>query len=135
MKTRTFPGRFDSLVLIADFVRGEAEPAGFSDKELFELETAVDEAVSNIIEHSYGGENIGEVICTCNLIPSGMQVILEDFGEPFDPSCIPVPNLTAVLKDRKNHGLGYYLMCQLMDEVNFDFNENHNRLTLTKRKE
>ena len=135
MITRIFPGRLESLSLIAEYVRGEGETAGLSDKALFELETAVDEAVSNIIEHSYGGEDIGEVICTCDQLTSGIQVILEDFGQPFDPACIPVPNLSAALKDRKNNGLGYYLMCQLMDEVKFDFYENHNRLTLTKLKE
>ena len=79
MITRIFPGRFESLSLIAEYVRGEGETAGLSDKALFELETAVDEAVSNIIEHSYGGEDIGEVICTCDQLTSGIQVILEDF--------------------------------------------------------
>lgn len=135
MTSRTFPGRFESLAQIAEYVRLEAKAAGLSYKETFELETAVDEAVSNIIEHAYGGEGIGEIQCQCNRIEDGLEIILEDSGKPFDPSCVPVPDLNAQLKNRKNHGLGYFLMCQMMDEVHFEFLDNKNKLTLIKRKE
>jgi serine/threonine-protein kinase RsbW len=132
MSSRTFPGRYESLAKVAEFVRIEARVAGLTFKDIFELETAVDEAVSNIIEHAYGGEGIGEIVCTCNQIENGIQVILEDYGQPFDPSCVPLPDLNAELKNRKNNGLGYFLMCQLMDDVRFEFTAKSNRLTLTK---
>jgi serine/threonine-protein kinase RsbW len=132
MSSRTFPGRYESLAKVAEFVRIEARVAGLTFKDIFELETAVDEAVSNIIEHAYGGEGIGEIVCTCNQIENGIQVILEDYGQPFDPSCVPLPDLNVELKNRKNNGLGYFLMCQLMDDVRFEFTAKSNRLTLTK---
>jgi serine/threonine-protein kinase RsbW len=132
MSSRTFPGRYESLAKVAEFVRIEARVAGLTFKDIFELETAVDEAVLNIIEHAYGGEGIGEIVCTCNQIENGIQVILEDYGQPFDPSCVPLPDLNAELKNRKNNGLGYFLMCQLMDDVRFEFTAKSNRLTLTK---
>jgi len=47
---------------------------------------------------------------------------------------VPMPDLAAQLKDRKNHGLGYFLMCQLMDDVQFEFTASTNKLTLTKKK-
>jgi len=134
MSTRIFPGRYESLANIAEFVRFEAKEAGLSFKEAFELETAVDEAVSNIIEHAYGGEGIGEITCTCDQVEDGILVILEDHGQPFDPSCVPVPDLNSQLKNRKNHGLGYFLMCHLMDDVRFEFENNHNKLTLFKKR-
>lgn len=134
MASRTFSGSFESLAHIAEFVRLEAKDAGLSGKEIFELETAVDEAVSNIIEHAYGGEGLGDIDCTCIPLADGIEVILEDNGQPFDPSCVSTPDLTVQLKNRKNHGLGYFLMCQLTDDVKFEFTENQNRLTLTKRK-
>jgi len=133
MSTRIFPGRYESLAEIAEFVRLEAKEAELSFKELFELETAVDEAVSNIIEHAYGGEGIGDIICTATRVEDGIQIILEDHGQPFDPSCVPVPDINAHLKNRKNHGLGYFLMCELMDDVKFEFSNNFNKLTLYKQ--
>ena len=54
MTTRIYAGRYENLSEIAAFVRQEANLAGLSFKDTFEVETAVDEAVSNIIEHAYG---------------------------------------------------------------------------------
>lgn len=134
MSARIFPGRFESLANIADFVRSEAKQAGLSFKEIFELETAVDEAVSNIIEHAYGGEDIGEITCTCTQLDEGILITLEDQGCPFDPTSVPAPNLGFKLKNRKNHGLGYFMMRQLVDDVKFEFSGNQNTLTLLKKK-
>ncbi len=134
MTSRTFPGNFESLAEIAEFVRLQGKEAGLSDKEVFELETAVDEAVSNIIEHAYGGEGLGEIDVICTALVDGIEIILEDYGQPFDPSCVAAPDLSLQLENRKNHGLGYYLMCQLTDVVHFEFSESQNRLTLIKRK-
>jgi len=59
MPTKTFPGVYASLSEIADFVKESSEEIGFNPADLFSLETAVDEAVSNIIEHAYEGEGKG----------------------------------------------------------------------------
>lgn len=135
MTTRIYPGWYTSLADVAEFVRLEANKAGLSYKEIFELETAVDEAVSNIIEHAYGGEGVGDVLVTCLPQEDGIRIVLEDHGSPFDPSCVPVPDTKAPLRDRKAQGLGYFFLCQLMDDVHFEFSEGTNRLTLTKRKQ
>lgn len=134
MTTRIFAGRYESLAEIAEFIRKEAEEAGLSFQEVFEIETAVDEAVSNVIEHAYGGEGKGDITLHCSALADGIKIIVEDTGEPFDPTCVPIPDLKAQLKDRKNHGLGYFLMCKLMDEIFFDFDSTHNVLTMVKRK-
>ncbi len=132
MPTRTFPGVYTSLVEIAKFVRFCVKDSSLSSADLFSLETAVDEAVSNIIEHAYRGEGKGNIRCQIKICTSRVQVILEDQGMPFDPLDVPSPRLHGKLKNRPNHGLGYYMMCQLVDDVNFDFNEKRNRLTLVK---
>lgn len=134
MVTRFFPGRYESLANIAEFVRMESKKAGLSFKDIFEIETAVDEAVSNIIEHAYGGEGIGEITCTCIPSDESITIILEDHGIPFDPSCIPVPDISANLENRLNHGLGYFLMCRLMNSIHFEFHEGLNQLTMVKKK-
>jgi serine/threonine-protein kinase RsbW len=134
MVTRFFPGRYESLAEIAEFVRLESKKAGLTFKDIFEIETAVDEAVSNIIEHAYGGEGIGEITCTCIPSEDSMKIILEDHGMPFDPACIPVPDISAQLEERENHGLGFFLMCRLMDDIHFEFREGLNQLTMVKHK-
>lgn len=134
MPTKTFPGNYASLSEIADFVRDSAEEIGFNPTDLFSLETAVDEAVSNIIEHAYGGEGKGDIVCTVEPLIDAIKIILEDHGQSFDPSCVPIPDVTADLDERMDHGLGVYMMCQLLDDIHFDFLDGTNRLTLLKKK-
>jgi serine/threonine-protein kinase RsbW len=131
---KTFPGRYESLEEIASFIRGEAEKIGLPNTDVFAVETAVDEAVSNIIEHAYEGVENGTIEITCETDPESIKIILIDNGKPFDPQSIPSPDLKAPLNKRKEHGLGLYLMQKWMDEVRFEFCEECNRLVLIKRK-
>ncbi len=136
MTTVKFPGRFDSLVEISEFVTKEARQAGLNETAVFAVQMAVDEACTNIIEHAYGGESQGEIDCTCLAVDEGFKVTLVDRGRPFDPKKVPEPDLTSPLKKRKEGGLGLYFMRKLMDEVQFGFDAQHgNVLTMVKHKE
>ena len=133
--TRSFPGRYDSLALIGEFIRGMAQKAGLGNFAAYTVEMAVDEACSNIIEHAYGGEDRGEILFTCKVNKQGLTIILEDFGKPFDPEIIGDPDVSGSLEDRPTHGLGLYFIRQWMDEVDFEFKEKSgNRLTLFKKR-
>ena len=134
-QTATFPGRFDSLAAIGEFVSQAAEAAGLDDRAVYEVQMAVDEACSNIIEHAYGGEGHGPIECICRVEDEGLTVVLYDQGRRFDPSSVPAPDLSSRLEDRTGGGLGLYFMRQLMDEVRFEFTPDAgNRLTMVKRK-
>ena len=60
---QAFPGRFSSLAKIGRLVRQAAKEAGLNDKSAYDVELAVDEACTNIIEHGYGGEGKGRSWC------------------------------------------------------------------------
>lgn len=132
MKTLTFPGSYSSLVKIGDFVTEAAKSIGFDGFELYKIETAVDEACSNIIEHAYGQENLGDIVVSVNTDLKKITITLTDFGIPFDPQYIKQPNLESDLQDRDDHGLGVYMMRQWMDVVIFDTLKDKNVLTLVK---
>jgi serine/threonine-protein kinase RsbW len=131
----TFPGRFDSLVPISEFVRRAAEAAGLDERAVYAVQLAVDEASTNVIEHAYGGKGRGEIEISCCINSDGLTVTLRDHGLHFDPERVPSPNLDDSLKERNARGLGLYLMRQLMDEVRFDFaSDAGNTLMMVKRK-
>jgi anti-sigma regulatory factor (Ser/Thr protein kinase) len=134
--TIILPGNFESLDKVCRFVDQIARSGGFDEESLYAIETAVDEAFSNIIDHAYGGENIGSIECSCEIKGSDLIVALYDHGKPFDPNLIPPPDLTTNLDDRKERGLGLYFMRLYMDELHFDFSsEGGNLLVMIKRKE
>lgn len=106
-----------------------------------EVELAVDEAFTNIIEHAYEGESPEKIECTCQQTSDRLTIVLKDCGNPFDPTIVPEPNVNAGLEKRKVGGLGVYFMNELMDEVRYSFTsgpggrENCNALTMVKCKE
>jgi len=135
MVKKIFPGNYKSLEAISEFIIEEAENAHFSPSEVYAIQTAVDEACANIIDHAYGGENIGEIKIQVKEIKNGLRIILFDEGEPFEPTEVPMPDISSPLEIRKERGLGIYFIRKLMDKVIFTFSEsNGNKLTLVKYK-
>lgn len=132
--TKSFPGKYDSLVRIGDFVRKIAEDAGFERFAIYSIEMAVDEACSNIIEHAYGGEEKGNIQCTCSVNEENLTITLRDQGKTFDLTKVPSPNLSKNIEDREAHGLGLYFIRQWMDEVTFTSSEGENIFVMVKRK-
>jgi len=128
-----FPGRFSSLDAIRNFYARAAEQAGLDEDSIADIELAVDEAATNIIDHAYGGEGKGEIECSYRVIPEGLEVILHDHGKPFDPEAVAEPDLVSDPCCRKPGGLGMHFMRSLMDSVKFSFNgHGGNLLTMTK---
>ena len=133
--------QFENLDLVRDFVAKAAEDCGLEPAAVYAVQMAVDEAFSNIIEHSYGGECQEKIECTCELTPQALVVFLRDCGKPFDPTRIPEPDRETSLEEREIGGLGLFFMHRLMDEVSFSFaiesgtSKVCNLLKMVKRKE
>ena len=130
-----FTANFEYLDEIRDFVGSIARDGGFSDKDIYNIQLATDEAASNIIEHAYEGVSDGILELSCGMLDDTIKIVLTDHGEPFDPGSIPMPDLKADLTERKIGGLGIFLMRKLMDEVHYEPREDKsNVLTMIKRK-
>ncbi|MBT3669114.1 MAG: ATP-binding protein [Chloroflexi bacterium] len=124
MTFKIFPGKYSSLEGISEFVTAEMKPIGFDENEVYSVQLAVDEACTNVIEHSYGGENIGEIEIDTNLVKNGFEIIIRDYGKKFDPSKVPGINSKKPLKEVESRGAGLFLMKKLMDDVSFHFTKN-----------
>jgi len=132
-KRGIFPGRYENLEKICDLVTDEATQAGFDDSAVYAIQTAVDEACSNIIEHAYRGEDHGSIEVIIDTDSDCLTIRLIDQGLPFDPGSIPEPDIHASLDERDNHGLGLFFMHKLMDRIDFNFSaDTGNTLTMVK---
>ncbi len=126
------PGRYANIPLITNFVAEAASAAGLPEAAVYHCQMAADEAATNVIEHAYGGESSGEIEITCRVEPGGLTIQMIDQGEPFDPDSVDAPNIGAPLDELKPGGIGLYLMRQYMDEVDFEFVNGQNRVTMRK---
>ena len=135
MPTRKFPGRHDSLKELGDYISEQAAAAGFDEKDSYAVQLAVDEAAANIIEHAYGGEDIGDFECTCHVSAGQIEIILKDSGSSFSPMEVPELLVGVPLEDFGPRGAGLRLMTKLMDDVQFEFSPGANKLVMVKRKD
>ncbi len=135
MQSVRFAAKFEFLDEIREYVGDIARKGGFGDKDVYNIQLATDEAASNIIEHAYDGRSDGVLDLSCGMETDAIKIILIDYGEPFDPSVVPIPDLKADLSERKIGGLGIFLMRKLMDEVHYEPRvDKSNVLTMIKHK-
>jgi serine/threonine-protein kinase RsbW len=124
----------DRLCDIADFVESAACECGLDENQVCDVQMAVDEACSNIIEHAYHGKPDGKIDLVCERRGDKFIVTIQDLGDRFDPNKVPPPKTRGPLSCRRVGGFGLFFMRKLMDKVTFDFSPKQgNRLTMVKK--
>ena len=91
---------------------------GGSDDIAGDLVLGVNEAVTNVILHGYGGLP-DEVTIEVTDAGGDLIVRLLDRAPLFDPTIVPPPDIYRPLEDRPLGGLGVHMMRQLCDELKY----------------
>ncbi|MDB4883111.1 MAG: ATP-binding protein [Gemmatimonadetes bacterium] len=128
----------EHLAQLLAFVDRACARAGLDQEVLFDVRLAVEEVVTNVIEHGYRGMATGPVTVRFRRDPRQVVVTVEDLARPFDPALVARPDRTAPLEQRPIGGLGWHLVRQVMDDVRHEQLTTHgtshgNRVTLVKR--
>lgn len=117
------------LKIIRASVLQLAEICGLAEDERNAVTLAVDEAVANIIKHTYSGEINKPIVIFFRIHSDRLQIVLRDFGEKLDLSKIK----SRDLNDIRPGGLGVHFIKSAMDDVHYDNTlDVGNQLTLTK---
>jgi anti-sigma regulatory factor (Ser/Thr protein kinase) len=106
---------------------------GFSTDNILDTQLAVEEAITNIINHGYKNA-IGEIIISCRINLYLAEIRIRDNAPRFDPLSLPEPKLDDTIEDRKIGGLGVFLIRQVMDEISYRYENGQNILVMIKRK-
>jgi serine/threonine-protein kinase RsbW len=115
----------DTQYLVA--VRGEVtrvvEQSAFDARDRKLIILAVDEAVTNIMEHAYDNALEGELDIEMILESDAtrFEVVVRDSGKEFDPSAVDITDIAEHVRAGKRHGLGIFLIRQIMDEINYNY--------------
>jgi serine/threonine-protein kinase RsbW len=121
----------ENLSVVADFIATAMRQLG-TEQDMFEVQTAVDEACTNVMLHAYSGKG-GVISMSCELQDKDFIITIRDNGRPFDPDSVPPPDVEAALEERRVGGLGVHLMRKLMDDVSYAFDaEKGNKLVMRK---
>lgn len=110
--------RLENLRLISHFVHGVGHRLTLTDKALFELELAVEEAATNIIHHAYPDpNNKGDILLTATQQGDFVQIALTDWGLPLNPDDVKPFDINAPVETRIKGGMGLHFIHTLMDQV------------------
>jgi len=111
------------------------EVFGFSEPEVRSVTRAVDEALTNIMRHSYGGALNRRIELSCLRLAKrraangeGFEIRLVDYGPKIDPAKLHGRKLDEI----KPGGLGLHFIRQSMDIVEFKRARGANVLRLVK---
>ena len=123
----------DKTSEIIDFLM--ASPDMPVDEDLrFKLCLSIEEAVENVVRYAYEG-GIGWLEAGTNLDHDTLLLTIElrDAGTPFNPLDKPDPDITLSAQDREVGGLGIYLCKQMMDSIDYRYEDGNNVLTMKKQ--
>ena len=123
---------FDGLAGLADRVERFGAEQGLPANVVNAINVALDEAVSNAINHGYDAGVRGEIAVRLRRGADRVEVEVEDDGRPFDPLQVPPPDLSLPLEQRPIGGLGVHLIRNLMDEVSYTRVGGRNVLKMVK---
>ncbi len=90
------------------------------------LLVAVDELYSNICRYS----RATEAKIACHAVSQYVQIVFEDNGIVFNPLESDMPDITRNVDEREIGGLGIYMVRTMMDEVEYEYADGKNRLTI-----
>ncbi len=99
----------------------------------FKLRLSIEETVENVVQYAYK-DGIGWMEVGTDLDVNGLMltITLKDAGKPFNPLEKEDPDINLPLEEREIGGLGIYLCKQLMDEVQYRYEDGCNILTMKK---
>ena len=126
----------ENLRTISYFIHGISQHLQLTEKTLFDIDFAVEEAAANIVSHAYPENGKGDILVQVAVSDDVIHVSLTDWGTPLDPRNVKPFDINAPIETRIKGGMGLYFIQNLMDDViRKDAQEpgGPNILTLIKR--
>lgn len=121
---------------VRDFVAVGIEEGGFPRKALNRIMVAVDEAITNVVEHAFRDVAVGdgEIKIKQTVDPDSYCITIEDNGLMFEKSHIDTDiDIRQHVSEGNAGGLGIFFMRQVMDVVDYQYEQSVcNRLMLIK---
>jgi serine phosphatase RsbU (regulator of sigma subunit)/anti-sigma regulatory factor (Ser/Thr protein kinase) len=106
-----------NLRTVSYFIHGIARRLQLTEKTLFDIDLAIEEAATNVINHAYPPGHVGEIVLRVELQDDVMHLTLTDWGTPLNPKDVKPFDINAPVEARITGGMGLHLIYNLMDSV------------------
>jgi len=127
------PAKIDRLDEVMEFTETAVKNIGLDTKHIYNLNIAVEEIFVNIAHYAYrSGE--GDVNISINITGDDITVEFKDSGIPYDPLGKADPDTTLSADEREIGGLGIFMVKQMMDSINYRYEDSFNILTIIQKR-
>jgi anti-sigma regulatory factor (Ser/Thr protein kinase) len=118
---------------LIDWVEACCGAEGIADHIAFRVALALEEAVTNVIAHAFAGvPPPHQIAVKLDISTRSFIAEITDNGRPFDPTAVPVPDLSLPLEQRPTGGLGIHLMRSMVDRIEYRRRGDTNLLRLER---
>lgn len=131
MQILTLHNDIQEVGILAEWIEQLGEEYGLTPDKVFQLNLAMEEAVVNVMNYAYPGEENRTFTVEATPGDDNIVFVIDDEGIPFDPTKAEEPDITLSAEERPIGGLGIMLVRQFMKEVEYERTDGHNRLILT----
>ena len=129
----SIPSTTNMLKMVVEMTKHVATINQFSISSSQKIALAVDEAVTNVIKHSYNNSDKEEIKIDFFTGVEGLKIKITFFGIPpiFNGAKV---NLKKLVKNKRKSGLGVELMKKIMDSVQYKTKNDINYCEMVKWK-
>jgi anti-sigma regulatory factor (Ser/Thr protein kinase) len=124
--------RREEIARVVNLVDRFAAENRLSSDIVGDLQVALDEILTNIVDYGYTDDAEHEIRVRLRVIDGVLEATIEDDGFPFNPLERQAPDLSAPLGRRRVGGLGIHFVKNLMTEILYDRVGDRNLLVLRK---
>lgn len=130
---KKFNANMDELDNVLKFINDEIKDIKDS-KLLTKFNLVVEEIFVNIVSYAYpDNDTNNNVTISINDNDDKTIITFIDSGKYFNPLIKDDPNISLNVDERPIGGLGIYLVKKMMDNVEYEYKDNKNILTIEKR--
>lgn len=131
-QTLTLANDLAEISRLAEAVEAFCGPLEPSAKDVLSLHLALEEVVTNVINHGYTDGHAH--VFTVDLLMEDRRVtaVVTDDAPPYDPLAREEVDVSLPLEQRPIGGLGVHLVKKLMDSVCYERRDGKNILTLVR---
>ena len=127
------PSQTRYLNLVTGLAKRASMVAGMDDSTAAKVSIAVDEAVTNVIIHAYGGEVDHQVEIELRFVPHALEIHIWNTGKGIKDDEVVLPDPREYVKHPRKGGLGLLLMSRFMDEIHFQEIGGRSECCMVKR--
>ena len=133
MKELTVDAVIENIPAVTAFVEEQLEQYNCPMKAQMQIDIAIDELFSNIAQYAYTPKT-GKATVRMEVTENPMAVVISfiDNGIPYDPLAKADPNVSLPADERQIGGLGIFMVKKSMDEINYEYKDGQNILTIKK---